>query len=234
MASRSLLGPKITKMPFRFLVSTTIATAGGSAAKTDLTATNLGGRAQDVKDDFEWFRISRMHIYSLVDFASSSTSAGLFAGVTGVHMVAFDNQCSSGVTLPATVDQMIQFRSSEVATFYEKSHLHLSPTDLFAGGPLKWFTTTATGSFDASEASAGTVLRYIIMGTQPGTTLNISQDVICEGIVEFHTPVDPNVSRARRGELIIPRNIADDASVQVAKLRLEQAVSKATEAMTRT
>jgi len=228
-----MLGPKITKMPFRFLASTTVATAGGSAAKTDLTAANLGGRAQDVKDDFEWFRISKMHIYSLCDIYTASTSAGLYAGLTGVHMVAFDNQNSAGVTLPATVDQMIQFRSSEVGQLSEKTHLHLSSDDLFAGGPLKWFSTTTTGSLDASEVSAGTLLRYIIVGTQPGTTLNISQDVVCEGIVEFHTPVDPNVSRMRRGEIVIPRSVSDDATVQVARLRLEQAVQVATAAATR-
>jgi len=204
-------------MPFRTVITAQRTTSGSTFTALDLTAANLGNRANDVKDDFEFFRIAKLHMYSSVDALTVGSTTAALGGVV-LHGVAFDNAASPDTGAIASLGVLSQLQHFKVGPAFQQPRLAIPKGDLWRGGPNMWFHTTATGTPNSDTLSAGTAYAYLVAGST-GTFFGISQYVIVEGVIQFHTPVDLSVSKVR-----IPRNKLEDPAVSKAVARLKEAL----------
>lgn len=217
--------PGLTKTCFRVLCTENVrTTAGGTFTAYNLTAANCGSRANDLKDDFEYFRIVWMNIYSIANVVTVGAST-LSEGGGLRHAIAFDNSDSAGSGSVSTLSQMTQFKHYDMSGPFMRPKLRIGPSDLWRGTPFRWYQTTATGTPDATELSAGTVYYLLAADLSATSGFNVTQDVIVEGEIEFHTPVDLAISK----RVLVPRSLLADPAVDKRVKQLEDAVKQATE-----
>lgn len=200
---------------FRVSASQARTTSGNSWAQLNLILTALGARAYTIGTGFEWFRITRLRAYSFI--AGNNFAAGGGAW----HAVSFINTPSGSQTAPTTAAIMQQHAHYSAANMYERATVSVAKKDLLAE-PLKWFNTYSTGSVPATMLSAGTVTYQLTMDVS-GTVSSTYQQVIIEGTIEFHSPIDPADSLLIR----IPRTVVDDPAVVKAVAKVKGVVEEA-------
>jgi hypothetical protein len=177
----------------------------------------LGARIADMSYDFEYFRVVSANAYVV----SSIQPGGIAAPVYALHGIAFDMTPAAFVVTPTSVEKFAQFRHMSLGPIQMRPQIHIPRSEFTRDRPIPWLHTQPTGSPDASEYSAGTLYSYLELGCSGTLGVAINQYAIIEGVIEFSQPADPTLSRARRGEVSIPRTLKDDPVIagQVARLR---------------
>ncbi len=215
----------ITSTPFRTVLSATRTATGTTYTETDLTCANISSRVNDMSFDFEYFRLASLSAYSFY----GGEVGGIAAATRVVHGVAFDVTPAAFVITPTSLARFCGFRHAKIANRYETARISVPRGELIRDRPLPWFHTQATGSPDASESSVGTLYGIFDLDTT-GTLANaVAVWTVIEGVVEFIEPVDPTLSRARRGEISIPPSVREDPVVKAQVLRLQKAIDAAEE-----
>jgi hypothetical protein len=175
--------------------------------------------------DFEYFRVVSLKAYSYADY----DAGGITASTRIQHGVAFDITPAAFVVSPTSGARFLGFRHAMTAPRYQKAHISVGRKELLSHRPIPWYHSQATGSPDPSESSAGTIYSFFDLDTT-GTLANPAAAwTVIEGIVEFMEPVDPTLSRARRGEVTIPPSVRDDPIVKAAAARLRKAIEASEE-----
>ncbi len=221
MGSREGGVGKIFRMPFRSSFSQARTTTGETYGRLDLSLANLGDRAGLDGETYEWFRVTRLHVYSYVDSPVMSLSTGgAAAGGSIRHAIAFINSPTASTTAPTTQAQLTQYEHYVTSGPMERIHLRVRRKDLLAE-PLKWYNTYNTGSVPANQLSVGQI-DYSLAIVNPTTVSSVAQFVIVEGTIEFHTPIASADSMLR-----VPRKLLADPLVAKAADRLREAVAEA-------
>jgi len=208
-----------TEVFFRGSVTQYKTTNGTLFGELNLTTANLGTRVADMCWDFEYFRLRKLEAYLHTAFS---------AGVQDVAIesaLAFDVAPTAFNAPPTNADKMVEFRHAELGGLYHMPRISVGAKELLRTGPLPWFHTQPTGSPDASESSNGTIWYYLGISTAVTLPVNAVQTMVFSGVVEFSTPVDPALSRARRGELVIPPTVKDNPDVQAQIARLKKIIA---------
>jgi len=220
MASKNPRRPSITRVAFRSVVSQARTTNGDTYATLDLTTANLGARGYDISQDFEFFRIVDLHIYSFIDGPNVGTSSATVGGGT-YHAISFMNTPAGSFSAPTTKARHAQHENFVADSGWRKIALRVRKQDLM-NQPLKWFNAASTGTVPASSQSAGTIT--YMMGVGPGVTItSISQNVVLEGVMELHTPITYPDSF----KVVVPRQVSDEPAVAKALQKLRLAVGEA-------
>ncbi len=220
MASKNPRRPNITRCAFRNLVSQARTTNGDTYTTLDLTAANLGARGYDISQDFEFFRIVDLHIYSFIDGPNLGTSSATVGGGS-YHAISFMNTPAGSFTAPTTKARHAQHENFVADNGWRRLALRIRRQDLL-NQPLKWFNAASTGSIPASSLSAGTIT--YMMGVGPGVAItSVSQTVVIEGVMELHTPITYPDSF----KVLVPRAVSDEPSVAKALQKLRLAVGEA-------
>lgn len=214
----------ITRTVFRAYLSQTRTTSGLTIAKLDLLLSALGDRAVDIGSEFEFFRVSQLRAFSFTDALAAGPSATQTVGAAVMHGLAFDNGPGTATTAATMILEIAQFKQMRAANGFREAHINVEHKDLFPNSALKWYQTQSTGSVDATERSAGSITYFLQIN--PGATLapGVSQHLFLDGVIEFHTPVDFQLSAKR---VIVPRSLLDDPMVKRELARLESAVEDA-------
>jgi len=216
MPRKSTASQKVTRTPFRVEASQARTTSGNSWGQLNLILTSMGARAYTIGTAFEWFRISKLRVYSFI--AGNNFAAGGGAW----HAVSFINTPSGSQTTPTTAAMMSQHEHYKAGPMYQIVGFTAGKKDLLSE-PLQWFNTYSTGSIPATMLSAGVVTYQLTMDVS-GTVSSTYQQVVIEGELEFHTPIDPADSFLLR----IPSAVRDDPHVVKALTKARDAVEEAT------
>ncbi len=212
--------PRNTKAFFRVFASNTRTTSGTTFTKLNLTPGNLGTRTASLGQCFEFFRISKLRVWSLIS-ANNVGTATLVMGSSVDHAIAFDSDVSADVGTPTSLADIQSLRHLEVGNVWQKVEIKVGPRDLYQSTPTKWYNVSSTGSPPGAMSSAGTVIyRLGVAGT--GTLETVNQIVFIEGEMEFSTPVDPAILYSIR----VPDQVAEEPQVKAAKANLERIVEK--------
>lgn len=193
-------------VPFRHTVNASRTTSGATHTETDLTCANLGSRVADMCYDFEYFRLRDLHGYVVTNIQPG----GIAAPVYVLHGIAFDITPAAFVVTPTSVEKLMQFRHASLGPIQQRPSIKVPASEFTKDRPIPWLHTQPTGSPDASESSAGTLYTYLELGCSGTLGVAVNQYAVIEGIIEFSEPADPTLSRARRGELVIPRSLVED------------------------
>ncbi len=210
---------------FRGSVTHYKATNGYQWGELNLTTANLGTRVADLCWDFEYFRLRKLEAYLHTAF---------MAGVQDVAIesaLAFDVSPTAFNVPPTNADKTLEFRHAALGGIFHMPRISVGPKELLRTGPLPWFHTQPTGTPDASESSNGTIWYMLGVNTAVTLPINAVQTLVFSGVVEFSTPVDPALSRARRGELTIPPSVKDDPAVVKQLARLKEVIALAGDEM---
>lgn len=218
---------QITRVPFRYEVETARTSAGLTIAQLDLTAQNLGTRGAAVSENFEFFRVVELDIYSGTDICQGDNGT-VTAGFYGKQGIAFVNTALALQVAPTTIPLMAQHQHFVMGGLWDKLKLRITRKDLLQQ-PMKWYQTFNTGSPDASELSIGTLTYFLETGGAGiSAGLRCEQYVVFEGIMELHTPLDYNLTGVR-----VPVGVASDPAVQKAIAKLRDALDDAAESTRR-
>ncbi len=223
-------GPYITKMPFRSFNSVLLTESGNTSGKIDLTLANLGERAYDAGQNFEFFRVPRMRVTVFTDAFLIGTSTVL-VGSGGTICVAFDNSNSADVVTPTSFTNATQFRHCTIQRLQDRRTFYVPKAELFGGTPTKWYNTYTTGSPPAMLGSCGSLLYYTSFTSSTVNINDVYMTILVEGEIEFHTPVDYNLS------LVIPPPLVENPRVVKLRAQLKKVISEessATEGAKRT
>ncbi len=208
----------VVRIPFRTVAAQTRTTSGTSIASLNLTAANLGTRASFESENYEFFRIVSLRVYSLLDMANPGTATAV-VGSAAHHAVAFVNSPVGSQVPPATYTDMAQFPRFSLSPPWGEARIRAGRGELLVE-PLKWFNTEPTGSVPATMLSAGSI--WYLLGTNFSATIGTcDQIVVIEGECEFTSPIAPTNSTL----VHIPRGVADDPVVRRAADRLREVVS---------
>ncbi len=210
----------ITREAFRVVTtSSTRTSTGNTFTQYNLTAPNLGDRGSFISENFEFFRVVSLRVSSILDCAPVATGA---AGAALVHAVGFMNTPAGSTTAPTSNALMSQQAHYNIGPAFHRISIRAGRSDLL-DEPMKWFNTFTTGSVPASTLSAGTVTGGLFAGFSATEAPGVTQYLIIEGVVEFHTPIDSTDSFRRR----VPRAVLSLPAVQRAVDRLDEAIDDA-------
>jgi len=214
-AARRFIGPEITKSQFRTFFLQSIATASTQFAQLDLVLSNLGDRALDIGENFEFFRVTSIRIAAIVGNQTTNAGGGLY------QAVSFVNTPKTDQVAPTSNGLMTQHEYYSHGSAFHKISVVVGRRALL-DQPNKWFNTTSTGSVPAATRSVGTVTAMLALSAT-GTVTSVDQMIVVEGDIEYHTPIDFSDSFHLR----IPRLVRAEPTVEKAVSRLKDAVAAA-------
>ncbi len=181
-------------VPFRVLASNSFSNSAGTTVvgSLNLALANLGARAVAMGSAFEFFRISKLRVYSYVDSngitydTSGTTKVGL---VNGDHCIAFDADPAGFSTAPTTFTPLGQLPHFVQGGPRHLIEINVDRKGLYGSTPGKWYRTSTTGSPAAGDLSAGVV--WSACYNQISTASNPYQQIVVEGVLELKGLVSP-------------------------------------------
>jgi len=213
--ARRFIGPEITRSQFRTFYLQSISASGTQFAQLDLLLSNLGDRALDIGENFEFFRVTSLRISAVVGNQTTNAGGGLY------QAISFVNTPKTDQIAPTSNGLQTQHEYYSHGSAFHKIAIVVGRRALL-DQPNKWFNTTSTGSVPAATRSVGTVTAMLALSAT-GTVTSVDQMIVVEGDIEYHTPIDFSDSFHLR----IPRLIRGETAVEKAVLRLRDAVADA-------
>jgi hypothetical protein len=171
-------------MSFRVQVSQARTTAGTSFARLDLKYDSMGTRVAEVMPNFEYFRVTRVRAYSVLQEDGTVGAA--------VHALAFIPAPTAENTIPASFTTMTQWDHFHFGNQLHTCDLKMGFRDLEPQTPEKWYHTYTTGS-PLAPTSAGQFV-YALSTAFAVSSPGILQYMTVEGEVEFTSPIAPTAS----------------------------------------
>jgi len=207
---------RIVTVPFRIVVSESSLTAGGfQSSYIDLLASNLGGRAAAIADNFEFFRLKKVRAYSVsgvgggfVAFGATPivvSPFGITHGICFVRAGAQDIATSSMNSLT----RVAQTDCFAMNNGYNKASI-VVPSSLLKHREYKWYRTTTTNSPPYDETTQGSI--FLFIQTDLGFTSAVKQYGVLEGEVEFCGQMDPAETVDYPIAVLHPCVVADEKS----------------------
>jgi hypothetical protein len=171
----------------------------------------LGARIAAIGPCYEFFRITRLKIYSFADaaFLTYDTSGVTKVGIVNGYMfIAFDPEPDAGTGTVTSVTQAAQFGHFRAGNIRSTPKINLGRKDLFGATPGKWYATVSTGSHDFDVLSAGTIhygnVNQISTGSAP------TQFLFADGEIEFKGAVTPTLSYNKDGTFVVKTPVMDE------------------------
>jgi len=163
----------------------------GVFQEINLIPSNLGNRIAAIASDFQFWRITHLHVKTVLRNSNSFP----------VHAIGFIPVPPAYFTAASTFAQLVDFPvfAYNGVNMPSSCNIDVKGNALTSYSSNRWLTTDATGVTDTLFYSAGTVTLGLFSNTSD-TTSNI--ECLLEVMVEFRSPIDPALS-------LVPRSLAD-------------------------
>lgn len=176
----------ITKSPFRIYYNATTGSASTTAVITEnsLRIANMGARVIALGDTFTEFRVSKLHVESVVvQFAGGTSAPDDFQAI---HAIGFTAANPTDFVTPASFAEFVDLPNFCYGNVSHKLRFTVGVVGLYASTPSKWYNTSnANGNFSAGS------IEMFIANSVAITGVQATQHVVVSGIIEFRGPIDP-------------------------------------------